>query len=72
MSYASNRAAHLAMAQHYEQHQHCPGFEPGRYHRDLDYRCPACEGNPTPPVRSQWRAMARQTTGKAPEPDAQR
>lgn len=58
--YATNRAAHLAMARHYAQHKTCPGFAPGRYHRDWDYRCPHCEGNTAPPVRSQWRAMAQQ------------
>jgi len=58
--YATRRAEVLAQARHYEQHQHCPGFDPGRYHPLWDYRCPHCEGNTTPPVRSQWAAMAAQ------------
>jgi hypothetical protein len=75
-TYASNRAAHLAMARHAAQHKDCPGFDRGRYHRDVDYRCPHCEGNTAPPVRSQWRAMAQQaatarrTAGAYPETGA--
>jgi hypothetical protein len=57
--YATRRAELRAQAQHAEQHKHCPGFDPGRYHPLWDYRCPQCEGNTTPPVRSQWAAMAR-------------
>ena len=66
LAYATNRAAHLQMARHYDQHRHCPGFDPGRYHRDLDYRCPHCEGTTAPPVRSQWRAMAQPQAEDAP------
>ena len=57
--YATRRAEEVAQAIHFEQHQHCPGFDRNRYHPLMDYRCPHCEGNTTPPLPSQWDAMER-------------
>jgi hypothetical protein len=58
---AQHCAEVLTQVRHFDHHHHGPGFDRNRYHPGLDYRCPSCEGNTTPPVPSQWDARARQS-----------
>lgn len=57
--YAERRAELIAQRRHFNQHQHCPGCDRGRYHPLYDDRGPHGEGHTTPPRPSPWDAMAQ-------------